>query len=60
MGDEPDLAIDFEQLRSFALGLELGSFSVAADRLGVTQPAVSVATGDRRRRRGGAGLRSCG
>ncbi len=34
--------IDLEQLRTFALVLELGSFSAAAERLGLTQPAVSV------------------
>lgn len=37
-----DTTIDLEQLRTFALVLELGSFSAAAERLGLTQPAVSV------------------
>ncbi|GKT23404.1 LysR family transcriptional regulator [Acidovorax sp. SUPP3334] len=34
--------LDLDQLRTFALVLELGSFSAAALRLGVTQPAVSL------------------
>lgn len=34
--------MNLEQLRSFALVLELGSFSAAAQRLGLTQPAVSL------------------
>ncbi|WOI47634.1 LysR family transcriptional regulator [Acidovorax sp. BLS4] len=34
--------LDLDQLRTFALVLELGSFSAAAQRLGVTQPAVSL------------------
>ncbi|WP_432715946.1 LysR family transcriptional regulator, partial [Xanthobacter autotrophicus] len=37
-----ETTIDLEQLRTFALVLELGSFSAAAERLGLTQPAVSV------------------
>ena len=52
MSNEPDLAINFEQLRTFALVLELGSFSAAADRLGVTQPAVSVQVKQLERRLG--------
>ena len=35
-------SINFEQLHTFSLVLELGSFSAAAERLGLTQPAVSV------------------
>lgn len=37
-----NLPINFEQLRTFALVIELGSFSAAAERLGLTQPAVSA------------------
>ncbi|XAH21651.1 LysR family transcriptional regulator [Xylophilus sp. GW821-FHT01B05] len=34
--------LNLEQLRSFVLVVETGSFSVAAERLGLTQPAVSL------------------
>jgi DNA-binding transcriptional LysR family regulator len=34
--------LNLDQLRSFALVVEAGSFSAAADRLGLTQPAVSL------------------
>ncbi|MGY6268793.1 LysR family transcriptional regulator [Achromobacter denitrificans] len=34
--------INLDQLRTFALVIELGSFSAAAERSGVTQPAVSL------------------
>jgi DNA-binding transcriptional LysR family regulator len=46
------LSINFEQLRTFSLVLELGSFSAAAERLGVTQPAVSVQVKQLERRLG--------
>jgi DNA-binding transcriptional LysR family regulator len=35
-------SLNFDQLKSFALVIETGSFSSAADRLGLTQPAVSL------------------
>lgn len=49
-----DLAssINFEQLRTFALVLESGSFSAAAEKLGLTQPAVSVQVKQLERRLG--------
>lgn len=34
--------LNLDQLRSFALVIETGSFSAAADRLGISQPAVSL------------------
>ncbi len=34
--------LNLDQLRSFALVIETGSFSTAADRLGISQPAVSL------------------
>lgn len=34
--------LNLDQLRSFGLVIETGSFSAAADRLGVSQPAVSL------------------
>jgi DNA-binding transcriptional LysR family regulator len=34
--------LNLDQLRSFALVVDAGSFSAAADRLGLTQPAVSL------------------
>lgn len=46
------LSINFEQLRTFSLVLELGSFSAAAERLGLTQPAVSVQVKQLERRLG--------
>jgi DNA-binding transcriptional LysR family regulator len=52
MDNGPELSINFEQLRTFALVLELGSFSAAAERLGVTQPAVSVQVKQLERRLG--------
>ncbi|SEJ05247.1 MULTISPECIES: LysR family transcriptional regulator [unclassified Variovorax] len=45
-------SINFEQLRTFALVLEAGSFSAAAERLGLTQPAVSVQVKQLERRLG--------
>jgi DNA-binding transcriptional LysR family regulator len=44
--------INFEQLRTFALVLESGGFSAAAERLGLTQPAVSVQVKQLERRLG--------
>ncbi|MBD9636673.1 LysR family transcriptional regulator [Ensifer sp. ENS07] len=35
-------ALDLDYLKTFALVAELGSFSAAAERLGLTQPAVSL------------------
>jgi DNA-binding transcriptional LysR family regulator len=46
------LSISFEQLRTFSLVLELGSFSAAAERLGLTQPAISVQVKQLERRLG--------
>ena len=37
-----DKTLNLDQLRSFALVIETGSFSAAADRLGLTQPAISL------------------
>ena len=37
-----DKTLNLDQLRSFGLVIETGSFSAAADRLGLTQPAVSL------------------
>ena len=37
-----DKSLNLDQLRSFALVIETGSFSATADRLGVSQPAVSL------------------
>ncbi len=34
--------LNLDQLRSFVLVIETGSFSAAADRLGISQPAVSL------------------
>ena len=34
--------LNLDQLRSFGLVIETGSFSAAADRLGISQPAVSL------------------
>jgi len=34
--------LNLDQLRSFGLVIETGSFSAAADRLGLTQPAISL------------------
>ncbi|ADU35422.1 LysR family transcriptional regulator [Variovorax paradoxus] len=45
-------SINFEQLHTFSLVLELGSFSAAAERLGLTQPAVSVQVKQLERRLG--------
>ncbi|SOE06200.1 DNA-binding transcriptional regulator, LysR family [Variovorax sp. YR752] len=44
--------LDLTQLRSFAMALEAGSFSLAAKRLGVTQPAVSLRVRQLERRLG--------
>src|SRR4051812_50208494 len=38
----PGLLMDTRQLRAFCAVVELKSFSQAAERLGVTQPAVSL------------------
>ncbi|HEV7307620.1 LysR family transcriptional regulator [Ensifer sp.] len=35
-------ALDLDYLKTFALVAELGSFSAAAERLGLTQPAISL------------------
>ncbi len=35
-------SLNFDQLKSFVLVIETGSFSSAADRLGLSQPAVSL------------------
>lgn len=37
-----DKSLNLDQLRSFSLVIETGSFSAAADRLGISQPAVSL------------------
>lgn len=37
-----DKSLNLDQLKSFALIVETGSFSAAAERLGLTQPAVSL------------------
>ncbi|KQU84782.1 LysR family transcriptional regulator [Variovorax sp. Root318D1] len=37
-----DKTLNLDQLKSFGLVIETGSFSAAADRLGLTQPAVSL------------------
>jgi DNA-binding transcriptional LysR family regulator len=37
-----DKTLNLDQLRSFGLVIETGSFSAAADRLGLSQPAVSL------------------
>ena len=37
-----DKTLNLDQLRSFVLVIETGSFSAAADRLGISQPAVSL------------------
>ncbi|WP_349508010.1 LysR family transcriptional regulator [Ensifer sesbaniae] len=35
-------ALNLDYLRTFALVADLGSFSAAAERLGLTQPAISL------------------
>ncbi|MFS2166767.1 helix-turn-helix domain-containing protein, partial [Variovorax sp. Varisp62] len=37
-----DKSLNLDQLRSFGLVIETCSFSAAADRLGLSQPAVSL------------------
>jgi DNA-binding transcriptional LysR family regulator len=37
-----DKSLNLDQLKSFGLVIETGSFSAAADRLGISQPAVSL------------------
>ena len=37
-----DKTLNLDQLKSFGLVIETGSFSAAADRLGLTQPAISL------------------
>lgn len=47
-----DKTLNLEQLRSFGLVIEAGSFSAAADRLGLSQPAVSLQVRQLERRLG--------
>jgi len=42
MSNSLDKSLNLDQLKSFALIVETGSFSAAAERLGLTQPAVSL------------------
>ena len=47
-----DLPFTFDQLRAFILVLDTGSFSVAAQHLGVSQPAVSAQVRELERKTG--------